>query len=224
MDQKTPRKSRKEYDLFKTVKKELLGDDYPEQARPYSNKHWSVDDFKTDLATRYGEGALTFVLRLDRKTMLTPAYIGLSVDGRALYTMCLNQTEWEGRKYDKRNGGRGVKEAGKPKSFLLPYNLVMAYGGFASKSKISKAFKELIALKFIRQVNQTTLGEANIYKLTPDFEDLSEAEVAAIKEQLNPNKKQRFNPKRVLPGISMEPLTLRSGISMEPLTHKNEVN
>lgn len=213
LKRKQPRKSKKEYDLFQESKKELLGDDYPPEGQ-FFNKHWSVEQFKEFLKFGYSDQAKMFILRLDRLTITSAAYTGLSLAGRALYTICLNATSWENRKYDKRNGGRGVKEPGKPLSFRLPYNLVLAHGGFKSPKQIAAAFRELRAFGFLRQIGESRLGEANIYKIDTKYLELSEEYVAEITEKLKSDKTKNKNRTAV-----SELLTRRCTSDMEVIGH-----
>jgi hypothetical protein len=176
---KNQRKTDKEYDYFRELKKKELGDNYPPD-HDYGANHWSVEQFQEQLRSHYNDKALKFDLRLKREDILSPAYIALSNDARALYTMCRNCTSWEKVKYDKRNGGRGLRNEGTPRSFMLPYNLVFAYGGFKSRQKIKKSFDELKALGFIIQIGEAKMGEANIYKLDTRFMKLTLDEVTDI--------------------------------------------
>lgn len=187
LKRKQSRKSRKEYDLFRESKKELLGNDYPPEGQ-YGGKHWSVEQFREFLKFGYSDQAKGFILRLDRLTITSPAYMALSLNARGLYTICLNSTNWEGRKYDKRNGGRAVKEPGKALSFYLPYNLVLAHGGFKSPKQIAAAFRELQAFGFLRQIGESGLGEANIYKICTEYLSVCEGDVARILENIKHNK------------------------------------
>ncbi len=182
-----PRKSKREYDLFRQARKEEFGDDYPPESNKF-NQCWTVKQHRDDLDRRYTTPALEFGLNLKRKVFISPAYTGLSANARMLYTMCWNETQWGKRQYNKREGPRKVKAEGKPCSFYLPYNRCLAMG-FCSDRTISKAFKELIALQFIEKVGQSVPGEANIYKHVDGHMRLNEQQVAEIKEQLKKKDK-----------------------------------
>lgn len=173
---KPKRKSRKEYDLFHEARKRELGDDYPQE----ENKHWSREQFRSFLATGYSDRHLEWLIAVPRRTFVSPAYLALSFSARELYRLCLNQTSWEPRKVDKRHNERHFELApGKPRSFRCPYNLCLAIG-FTSKNQIVAAFKELIELRFIRRISKPRLGEANIYKITDGFLQLTQSDIENI--------------------------------------------
>jgi hypothetical protein len=176
------RKTDKEYDYFRELKKKELGEDYPPESNKF-NQCWTVEQHSRDLDLRYGKAALEFGLTLKRKVFISPAYRGLSANGRMLYQMCWNETYWNDRQYAKRESARKIKVEGKPCSFYLPYNRCIALG-FSSDRAISKAFKELIALQFIERVGQSVRGEANIYKHVDGHRELNKEQVAQIKEEL----------------------------------------
>jgi hypothetical protein len=185
---KQPRKSKKEYDLFKQARKEELGDGYPPESNRF-NQCWTVHDHLHDIKMRYGKAALKFNLGLERSVFISPAYRALSANARMLYTMCWNETQWENREYNRREGPRKIKAKGKPCTFYLPYNRCMALG-FSSDRAISRAFKELISFQFIEKVNNPGRGEANIYKHVYGHKEITEDKAEAIKGLLKEGRKK----------------------------------
>lgn len=180
--------------MAKKPKKDLF--DNQSEVRSIFDKdrnHWSADDYKAALGS-LNDGLMKFrFLMLDRKTVLSPAYMALSPRAAKLYQVAVNATCFPDsvnqrtiQKHEDTSGWVDLRPLSLP--FNLPYNLGKAFN-VGNDRQIRDAFQELISLEFIKQIGVSRRNYPNVYKHVSEFLGLSWEEVRSRQNQLSAKRK-----------------------------------
>lgn len=173
-------------DLFDNAKDEFIQDqedirrDRLIAEAMTSDDGWSTDKHRAYILRPRSKSAKNYPL-IQRRLVINPAFLALSGAAVKLLILCHEAVWWDDnqpKRTTKRKYG-----GGKPGSFEMSYGRAIAAGVAASSATVSKAFKELIAFKFISK-GQPKLGTPNTYRLAMGYRKISEKKALEISESL----------------------------------------
>ena len=157
---------------------------------------WTSDDYREALS-RLPDKLLNFsFLMLNRRMVVSPAYLSLSPRASKLLIACINAT-WISESYkDRRNVNKHNPDKPnkiKTEPFLLPYSLAEVFN-IGDRHQIKGAFNELKLYGFIVQVGKSWRNRPNIYRHVEDYLNISWADIPNIKTELKEkNRRKRKN-------------------------------
>ena len=156
---------------------------------------WTKGDYIKALQS-LSDRRLKFNVWFQREMLVSPAFLMLSPRAAKLLMCCWNVTWLDPAGLDKRNTNKHtIDDRSTPQNemtyetapFMLPYSLAEAFG-VGTRKQITKAFQELKALGFIKQIGISRRNYPNVYKRSEGWRRLSFEDVQRIQAELKLNK------------------------------------
>lgn len=146
-------------------------------------ERWTRDDYEAAMG-QLSDSLMEFNVSVQRRTLVSPAFLALSCRASKLFIACLNSA-WRARAGgDVRNVNKHTdKLTYSFEPFMLPYNLAAAFN-IGSKKQIAQAFAELKSFGFIVQEGVSHYNRPNVYRISDEHLRLTKEDILNIKQEL----------------------------------------